>query len=500
MIGMISMKKFILIGIFFFNLFVIATPPKQESIFEGTITQEDIAKHVRATVDKAWPMLIRVTNEQNLDWLRHLQLTGKITKGQQDHLTFTDLIEKMDLSTQEIHKMSLDSMMQERFSLRAIEAWSERVRFTIYSAIDTASKQWYKHQQFEHDSRINRMDKIKEMLSMVGEGIHTTLGDKTRMMYLTAGVAGLIAAYYVAHHTTRITADQIERQLNTPKLLTETSWANPFTRLGRGSWQLIKSLIFRQKSMQIGERVILEPALANQIRVLAESTKKVRAAHTSYQNALLYGEPGTGKTLFATLLAHHAGMDFAIMSGSKFDQFNEEQSLIELNKLFDWLESRSGVILFIDEADSFLGKRSELTLKGRRLLNEFLHRSGSQSKKFMIICATNRPDMLDKAVVDRLAVKVEFKKPGYDERLKMFKLYLNDEFDPEEISSIDVAPLARATDGFSGREIVQLVTGIKAAALLEYKPGQPVSPVLADRILKQFIAFHQASLDLKAFA
>ena len=69
---------------------------------------------------------------------------------------------------------------------------------------------------------------------------------------------------------------------------------------------------------------------------------------------LFCGPPGTGETLFAKKLAQKSGLDFAIMTGSDVAPLGKD-SVNEINKLFDWAEkSPKGMILFIDEAESFL--------------------------------------------------------------------------------------------------------------------------------------------------
>ncbi len=346
---------------------------------------------------------------------------------------------------------------------------------------------------------ILRLQNTKELFASAGNGLFNLMGDKQRMIYLGAGIVGVIAGYFIVKHSTKIVADQIEKNLNTPKLLTETSWVNPFERMKINSIKFFKSLLFKNKEKKISEEIVLCPKIAKQIETLTNATKKIHEVAGSYQNVLLYGEPGTGKTLFATLISHHAGMDYAILSGSNFDQFDDEEAIIQINKLFDWAETRNrDVIIFIDEAETFLGKRSDLSQKSRRLLNAFLHRTGGQSKKFMLICATNRPDMLDAAVLSRLAVKIEFQKPAISERVKLLNLYLKREFNRDDFDNSVLQVMAAKTDGFSGREIAQFVGGLKAEVL--GNNHTILSPTIMYKVLDQFVHYHNESSNLKAFA
>ena len=107
---------------------------------------------------------------------------------------------------------------------------------------------------------------------------------------------------------------------------------------------------------------------------------------------LFYGPPGTGKTMAAKRLARTSGMDYAIMSGGDVAPLGGK-AVTQLHELFDWSErSRKGLLLFIDEADAFLGRRGDEMSEGLRgALNALLFRTGDQSRDFMVVLATNRP-------------------------------------------------------------------------------------------------------------
>ena len=142
-------------------------------------------------------------------------------------------------------------------------------------------------------------------------------------------------------------------------------------------------------------------------------------------------------------------------------------------KVFDWAStSRKGLILFVDEADAFLRKRSSEAISEdlRASLNAFLYRTGDQSDTFMLVLASNTPEQLDWAINDRLDEVVEFALPGLDERERLVRLYFEkyvltpaveskrgrrlqvEEMDYSQLCS----EIASKTEGMSGREIAKL--------------------------------------------
>lgn len=99
-------------------------------------------------------------------------------------------------------------------------------------------------------------------------------------------------------------------------------------------------------------------------------------------------------------------MDYAIMTGADIAPLGTG-AVNELNKIFDWAEKSSrGMLLFIDEADAFFRRRdsenSKMSENLRNAINTFLYKTGSPSKKYMFVLATNTPEQLDKALADRV--------------------------------------------------------------------------------------------------
>lgn len=86
-----------------------------------------------------------------------------------------------------------------------------------------------------------------------------------------------------------------------------------------------------------------------------------------------------------------------------------------------------GVLLFIDEADAFLRKRSSEKISEdlRAALNAFLYRTSDQSNRIMLVLASNTPQQFDSAINDRLDKMIEFGLPGVDERERLIRLYFD---------------------------------------------------------------------------
>lgn len=186
--------------------------------------------------------------------------------------------------------------------------------------------------------------------------------------------------------------------------------------------------------------------------------------------------------MFAKGLAKQSGLEYAIMTGGDVAPLGKD-AVTEIHRVFDWAESTSkGVVLFVDEADAFLRKRSEggMSEDLRNGLNAFLYRTGEATKKVMIVYASNQPEQFDWAINDRIDDMIQFDLPGLDERVRMIqqymKMYLMDQASSkgkggarkitvdDGISDALILQVATKTKGFSGREISKLAIAWQAAA------------------------------------
>lgn len=107
----------------------------------------------------------------------------------------------------------------------------------------------------------------------------------------------------------------------------------------------------------------------------------------------------------------------------------QERAVTEIHKLFTWAKSsKKGLLLFIDEAEAFLGTRSrgDISEHMRNVLSALLYQTGTQSHHYMLVLATNRPEDLDTAITDRMDETVAFPMPTLPEREKLVERYFNE--------------------------------------------------------------------------
>ncbi|XP_014667845.1 PREDICTED: ATPase family AAA domain-containing protein 3-like isoform X2 [Priapulus caudatus] len=258
----------------------------------------------------------------------------------------------------------------------------------------------------------------------------------------------------------------------------------------------------RGKAQDALTGIILKPTLEERLRDIAITTRHTKKNKGFYRNIMFYGPPGTGKTMFAKSLALHSGMDYAIMTGGDVAPMGRE-GVSAIHKVFDWAStSRQGLLLFLDEGDAFLRKRSTETISEdmRATLNAFLYRTGEQSHKFMLVVASNQPEQFDWAVNDRIDEMVEFDYPGVEERERLTRLYF-DAFvlrpATEGAKRLKVATfnygakcteIARRVDGLSGREISKLGVAWQAAAYAS--EGGVLTEAMVDERVEDAIRQH----------
>ena len=186
------------------------------------------------------------------------------------------------------------------------------------------------------------------------------------------------------------------------------------------------------------------------------------------KGVLLVGPPGTGKTLLAKAVAGEAGVPFFSMSGSEFVEMFVGVGASRVRSLFDEAKKKSPCIVFIDEIDAvgrargkggFTGSNDERESTLNQLLTEM--DGFSSTTNIIVLAATNRADVLDKALLraGRFDRQIYVELPDLEERKAIFAVHMkNLKLNTDEKSEeyVDKDFLAKQTPGFSGADIANV--------------------------------------------
>jgi cell division protease FtsH len=198
------------------------------------------------------------------------------------------------------------------------------------------------------------------------------------------------------------------------------------------------------------------------VSFLKDPKKYTRLGGRIPKGVLLMGPPGTGKTLLGRAVAGEAGVPFFSISGSDFVEMFVGVGASRVRDLFEQGKKNAPCIVFIDEIDA-VGRQRGAGLGGghderEQTLNQLLvEMDGFESNEGVIlIAATNRPDVLDPALLrpGRFDRRIVVPRPDVNGRLGIFKVHTKKvPLDP----TIDLLQIARGTPGFSGADIENLV-------------------------------------------
>ncbi|SJN17611.1 Cell division protein FtsH [Luteococcus japonicus LSP_Lj1] len=209
---------------------------------------------------------------------------------------------------------------------------------------------------------------------------------------------------------------------------------------------------------------------------LAEPTKFQRVGAKIPKGVLLYGPPGTGKTLLARAVAGEAGVPFFSISGSDFVEMFVGVGASRVRDLFDQAKEASPAIIFIDEIDA-VGRHRGAGMGGghderEQTLNQLLvEMDGFDSTtNVILIAATNRPDVLDPALLrpGRFDRQIAVEAPDLKGRAQILKVHAQGK---PMAADVDLESIARRTPGFTGADLANV---LNEAALLTARLNLPV--------------------------
>ena len=202
-----------------------------------------------------------------------------------------------------------------------------------------------------------------------------------------------------------------------------------------------------------------------------QKPKKYAAAGARIpKGVLLAGAPGTGKTLLAKAVAGEAGVPFFHTSGSEFEEMLVGAGASRVRDLFKKARKAAPCIIFIDEIDAVAKKRGTVLHSGagEQTLNQILVEMDGLEERtnVIILAATNRPDVLDPAILrpGRFDRTVAVPMPDFKGREEILEVHAkNKKFD----ETVDLGAIAKKTIGYSGADLENLLNEAAIMAALE---------------------------------
>jgi len=227
------------------------------------------------------------------------------------------------------------------------------------------------------------------------------------------------------------------------------------------------------------------------VEFLREPQKFIQLGARIPKGVLLVGPPGTGKTLLAKAVSGEAGVPFFSISGSEFVEMFVGVGASRVRDLFDQAKRHSPCIVFVDEIDA-VGRQRGAGLGGshderEQTLNQMLVEMDGfdTDTNIIIMAATNRPDILDPALLrpGRFDRRVVLDRPDVRGREAILKVHVKGK--PLE-PNVDLSVLARATPGFVGADLENLVN--EAAILAARRNKKSISQAEFEEAIERVIA------------
>ncbi len=306
----------------------------------------------------------------------------------------------------------------------------------------------------------------------------------------------VIVSAYAAKHGFEFLKEYYILRMNTPKLVRSVLTPDLITKK-------LDDLVYTGKTHKEIARIIkTAQGVVNNKKTGCfykwnpwRDTSKGRA---KFENVMLWGPPGTGKTAIVEVIAKEAGMNLFVTSGGDFAKLRGKD-LQQIDELFDQARNSSRpTLLFIDEMEDLFGSRSRgnVSEESRQIFSKLLTEFSAPSNQIMLIGATNRPQDLDEAMYRRMPVQVEVAYPDKNGRIKIYRVYKRLLFDDDAMynktqhNEIDnvfsdsaIANIEEVMGEISPAEIANIMGSIKNRSLTD-NYGVPTQAII-DEVIEE---------------
>ena len=343
--------------------------------------------------------------------------------------------------------------MLEDGNVKNVEIYDKKIKFTpIGDDVKTENVTYYVIRTDDY-RLIDRLDKADVKYTAIDEGGNAILG---QILYYVILIA---AMYFITMLIMRRVAGSSGGIMN----------------VGKSNAKLYD--MTKNTGVTFGDVAGEEEAkesLTEMVDFLKEPKKYLDIGARLPKGALLVGPPGTGKTLLAKAVAGEAGVPFFSMSGSEFVEMYVGVGASRVRDLFKQANAKAPCIIFIDEIDAIGRSRDTRHMGGdserEQTLNQLLSEmDGFDSEKgIIILAATNRPEVLDKALLrpGRFDRRVVVEKPDLKGREDILKVHSKDVKLDE---TVDLHEIANVTSGSVGADLENI---INEAALTAVRKGR----------------------------
>ena len=248
----------------------------------------------------------------------------------------------------------------------------------------------------------------------------------------------------------------------TKKMQQSGMGGNNFLTLGKSNAKIYVQAETGKTFADVAGQEEAKESLVEVIDFLNNPSKYTEIGATLPKGALLVGPPGTGKTLLAKAVAGEAKVPFFSITGSEFVEMFVGMGAAKVRDLFKQAKEKAPCIIFIDEIDT-IGKRRDSGMVGgnderEQTLNQLLSEMDGfdGTKAIVILAATNRPEILDKALLrpGRFDRRIPVELPDLKGREAILKVHSKNK---KLKSDIDFNLVARATAGASGADLANMV-------------------------------------------